>query len=895
MSPRASSSTPRSVSSASAPYTRRAAGQPKSSRQQFSACGACRMRRVRCDLKDLPLTTTTAGLQQPACSNCKERGIKCVDEFAEVKAVKLLRRGRRLQQVEAVYGKVADDESVGPSSGIAAASTHPAIASNLPASIAPLRQSVIPHLRLEFLSSSFFRRFSVQRPIIEPTEFTARYFAHVKGTAPLSIEGQMIAMLLVTWAASFGVNEYGNVEDSEPTSPSSHSGPGFSGDEEEELSEARRRTRAMRTEAMTREILGLIDTHGLLRRPTWDGVRVLLLVLPLTQEIQTSMDRLTTYEATLSQIYTLCSLASPTSVNSGQGPYCDALVRARVFWYAHVHEGTTTGLRGGRLLLDDDDLLAFQTTLPPQYCSSASGSSPSSGSPSSHASPTPNSPVLSDFPISLQDPRGHSRASLAYLVTTHYFSLALAVSRVCRAVHAVLTGPRARLRADAGVAIREDSLVEIWEGLERCWDDFEALRRGAVGVGTVGGGVIRGEDVERFVSGWQVFIFECHNVIREALKQRIVAQSPHASPAMHARSSLPANPSSDYGAVLRMHAQATQRCRTALPRVLSILKRHLAVPSSGFFSNDAGLVRDGCFYAAMLLAQGGLEEDADLDIKCEDGQSWDADVEDGVDICVRALGEMDWVYAKSNEREKTVRMAWDDRINRESERRREQGRRREYVEDQRQGEALHHASRSQEHHGYMVTKPQLSAPYHRQQTQSHPLSLISAAGQARPQLPPLSVASSHIESAPNTSATDDGSSSWTTYTPPTTSGSMASTAATHRSSPSSSDSSPPHTSLNSLPSAPRPVKHDADAFYSDVSEVDQFSFSVDGVTVSTGLTGPGLGTQTWSPPYTHQVGPGSGYLDPSVIFTHDTLAAASGVGNDDNCPHFGSECQGFFH
>jgi len=74
--------------------------------------------RVRCDLKDLPMTHTQNGVQQTSCSNCKERGIKCVyvqlnsspilrslisflrDEFAEVKAVKLLRRGRRLQQVE---------------------------------------------------------------------------------------------------------------------------------------------------------------------------------------------------------------------------------------------------------------------------------------------------------------------------------------------------------------------------------------------------------------------------------------------------------------------------------------------------------------------------------------------------------------------------------------------------------------------------------------------------------------------------------------------------------------------------------------------------------------------------------------------------------------------------
>jgi hypothetical protein len=57
------------------------------------------------------------------------------------------------------------------------------------------------------------------------------------------------------------------------------------------------------------------------------------------------------YETAINQVYTLCSLASPRSVNSGQGEYVDALVRARIYWYAFVHEGITTGLRGGRLHL----------------------------------------------------------------------------------------------------------------------------------------------------------------------------------------------------------------------------------------------------------------------------------------------------------------------------------------------------------------------------------------------------------------------------------------------------------------------------------------------------------------------------------------------------------------
>lgn len=43
----------------------------------------------------------------------------------------------------------------------------------------------------------------------------------------------------------------------------------------------RRRETQQRTYSMVREVLGLIDAYGVMRQPTWDGVRVLLLVLPL--------------------------------------------------------------------------------------------------------------------------------------------------------------------------------------------------------------------------------------------------------------------------------------------------------------------------------------------------------------------------------------------------------------------------------------------------------------------------------------------------------------------------------------------------------------------------------------------------------------------------------------
>ena len=57
------------------------------------------------------------------------------------------------------------------------------------------------------------------------------------------------------------------------------------------------------------------------------------------------------YETTLSQVYTLCSLSSAATVASGKGDYVDALVRARIFWYAHIVDGITSGLRGGRLVM----------------------------------------------------------------------------------------------------------------------------------------------------------------------------------------------------------------------------------------------------------------------------------------------------------------------------------------------------------------------------------------------------------------------------------------------------------------------------------------------------------------------------------------------------------------
>ncbi|KAF8275264.1 hypothetical protein EI94DRAFT_1560073 [Lactarius quietus] len=543
--PLKSASVPRSPGSPSSPYpsstARRTSSQPKSSRQQ-----------VRCDLKDLPFSSTGT---QPQCSNCKERGLKCVDEFAEVKAVKLLRRGRRLQQVEAVYGKSIDEDG-----GLFTAPT--------------LSPGLIPKLQPEFFSSPFFRRFQIQHPIIDPSEFCARFFEFSKGNYnALGIPGQLIATLLAVWASSFGVNEYGI--------------------EEHHHGEAVIRNRREATNEMVREMLHLIDVHGILRKPTWDGVRALHLLLPLTQEIQSPMERLVMYEAMVSQVFTLCSLASVSSVGSGQGQAVDILVRARLFWYSHIVEGVTSGLRGGRLLISDDDLTSFQKTLPP-----------------------------------LDSDAMTRTSTVAYEFTYRYAMVPLELASACRKVHAALTGPKARQQNE----IDEKSLHDVWDALEKLWKDFDNLRM----LGTSGN--IHEEDVDRYIHGWQIFIFECLNVIREALKQRTVVH-PNRDRSLSIALPNSSPRSAPLDAATRLLKIADARCHEVVRRVIVIIRQHLGTP---FFEYDASLVRDGCFFAGFLLAgEGGSDED--------------------VQICLQALRQMRWAFSKSEEREKTVRMVWESR------------------------------------------------------------------------------------------------------------------------------------------------------------------------------------------------------------------------------------------
>ncbi|KAJ7582617.1 hypothetical protein C8J56DRAFT_864712 [Mycena floridula] len=862
MSPRGPSSstvTSSSARSSSAPYSRRTSSQqPKSTRQQFSACGACRMRRVRCDLKDLPIA---AAGPHPSCSNCTERGLKCVDEFADVKAVKLLRRGRRLQQVEAIYGKVTD---------------HDEDAFSAPASRV---SSIIPQLHPDFFSSSFWRWFSIQRPILDPNEFPARYIAHSKGQQSLGHEGAILAMILVVWAASFGLDECGVPDDdgsSLATGSSvdpetnritrqvsrpdrtSHSTDSFSRDRA-------RRSRKEKTETMLREVLELVDFHGVLRRPSWDGCRVLLLLLPLLDDTQ-NLERLVMYESTLSQAHSICTFVpGPTHPLPSSD---DSVVRARIFWYAHLQEGITTAMRGGRLVLSEDDLNNFQSTLHSFNVNTSSGL------------PSPVSSSFSSNHSDLSGPSSGLPASHPYLHITHLFSIPLRLGAVCRKVHAVLTGIKAVRRIEQSSALNVDArgLHDIWERLDRCWEEFEGVRRGGLANGDVD------PMVDRFVSAWQIFIFECHNIIREALKQ-YAQSSPTGSPtpgfssasSTHMNShSPPPLSSASY-----LFGLATRECLRLLPPILTTINRHLSLQVdpdpmdiAGIFRWDSGLVRDGVFFAGYLSAS--LSDDACFMHSRRSYHILSGSIcsaAEGVAVCLGAIGEMRWAFSKSDEREENIRRLWE-----ENELRRQQG----------QVQFGH--SRSESSH---ITN-EMNFGQHVQphsNTFEHPI--YTADGKishtAQPSLAPISIVpvSTRVESAPTTAcSTDSSAHGWPSYTPPGTG--TSSTSGTNPSTAGSPSSFP------SLGHAQGFKADGDDTFYHHVGgELDQFTFSgpVGAYQHHQQQPRSSAGTPQLHAP--NGEAPTPSYIDFSVGSN-----APSGISMDDiqSCSQFGEDCtSGFYH
>jgi hypothetical protein len=182
-------------------------------------------------------------------------------------------------------------------------------------------------------------------PIIDPQNFTQRYLAAKEpNAASMGAEGAVLCHVLYAWALSYGVDHRGELDipegGGEPLGVLSVKSPGSN----EMRREADRQNRFENMRKVVEMALREIDEIGIMRKPTWDGVRVLLLILPLTEGIASPVERLAMYETALNQVYALCSYgglgydglpAGTSGVNGGEdkdGMTNVQLVRVRIYW-----------------------------------------------------------------------------------------------------------------------------------------------------------------------------------------------------------------------------------------------------------------------------------------------------------------------------------------------------------------------------------------------------------------------------------------------------------------------------------------------------------------------------------------------------------------------------------
>ncbi|KIR94135.1 hypothetical protein I304_01767 [Cryptococcus deuterogattii CBS 10090] len=547
----------------------------KTTRQQFTACGACRHRRVKCDLKDkqeqVEKTTLsesggrTGPMREQAkkiqCSNCLERGLNCVDEFAPIKAAKQLRRGKRITEIEQLYGKSASNSASVHDSASTSSVDQPLSSIK---SDSQRVQPIIPQLTREFFESDFF-------------------------------QNAILCHVLYAWAVSYGVDEYGRLDlpegGREPLTGVNVTSacPG------EAQREKDRSVRMEKMKSVVEVILKEIDDCGVMRKPTWDGVRVLLMILPLTEGISTPVERLAMYDAAISQVFMLCSHAAmgydgqPSATAAVNGGTEDdqgmTAVRVRVYWYAFVHEGITTGLKGGRLRLDDEDLETMQDII---------------------------------------DNNALVRDSVSFRISTKFATAPINLALACRKINKALTGPKAKRR----ITVNVDLVKQAWEALESCWEELNDLLK--VGpdqkyilgeevarqVHRISGSVYFRTDFSvRFADGWKIFLFEAQNVIYNNLEARRQKLSDTAAQ-VTARITESVSPSSanspeamhaDLIAISHLLDIAKSKCEVKTRQIVDLVKMYVG---TRFFEWDASLVRDGAYYAAMwLVKQGGSSED----------------------------------------------------------------------------------------------------------------------------------------------------------------------------------------------------------------------------------------------------------------------------------------------
>lgn len=92
------------------------------------------------------------------------------------------------------------------------------------------------------------------------------------------------------------------------------------------------------------------------------------------------------------------------------------------------------------------------------------------------------------------------------------------------------------------------------------------------------------------------------------------------------------------------------------------MRRHLRTTSRVLFRSDIGLVRDGCSFAGLIIANSDLDE-------AESGTTETLtsifNLDEALGLCIQALDEMGWVFSGNLRAKQTLISAWEARKTRD--------------------------------------------------------------------------------------------------------------------------------------------------------------------------------------------------------------------------------------
>src|SRR6266498_2644831 len=90
-------------------------------------------------------------------------------------------------------------------------------------------------------------------------------------------------------------------------------------------------------------------------------------------------------------------------------------------------------------------------------------------------------------------------AQKAYIHLIRTSSTPLELAKICRNIHAVLTGNRAIRRAEDHGLVDANGMREIWRDLDRCWQELDSMLSSSSEQNNA-----RRLELSQFIHSWQV-------------------------------------------------------------------------------------------------------------------------------------------------------------------------------------------------------------------------------------------------------------------------------------------------------------------------------------------------------------------------------------------------------